>query len=766
LSIFRDLGAAVSNIVRPDGGPIINIPNTVSVIAGSARQITNAINSVGATLNPSAPSSVNSDPTKTSVVYTSTVQRPLGGPPYQNVLEQFASYTPVWTLCCLDPNQFNNPTSYRSNPNSLKNIILSSAGRFDEKRANTTNGAPEYFVDNFNMKMEIAPKKSTGNTNVTLFTFDVYEPYSMGLFLQSMKTAAIEAGYPSYLADTPYLLKLEFMGFDDQGNIFKSSDKLTKYFTIKINQIEFKVNEGGSQYQVTAMPYHHLGYSDLSNRLANEVLITGENVKEMLVSGERSLCSVLNGIQLELTNKGQQGMPDIYEIVFPIDWNDDIGLDTGSSVEVLKATADPKKQVKQPITGRVGQNSTNFGSGEIGTSSMGFSAASGGNYLFKLEGDVIDPNTGRIQRDKMSIDPAQRSFTFPQGDRITEVISKVILASKYAQDALKPENLVDGMVKWFRIDVQMQMMDYDIKRNVKAKKYIYRVVPFKVHGSIFKNPTSAPAGLDKLDKIIAKRYDYLYTGQNNDILKFDISLNGLWYTGQMPRPPAQHTQVTNKDINSSSDETNQQAVVQTGPAVSGVASQSGAGVVKPDPSIQTSSASGNKTVEEIVADAFNNAFLNGTKDLANVTIDILGDPYFIADSGINSNYLAEYGPNNMITSDGTMNYEGNEIFVYLSWRNPIEPNLGTTGQGGLYTFPKGETVSPFSGIYKLTYVTNKFTGGTFQQTLEMLRVQGQPNDFIGQESIVKQNQLLYDTSKPEPPKTKPIDDTEYSEFDL
>ena len=42
-----------------------------------------------------------------------------------------------------------------------------------------------------------------------------------------------------------------------------------------------------------------------------------------------------------------------------------------------------------------------------------------------------------------------------------------------------------------------------------------------------------------------------------------------------------------------------------------------------------------------------------------------------------------------------------------------------------------------------------------------MRLQGQSNDFIdGSEAISKQTQMLYDTTKAEPPKTNPVDNTD------
>lgn len=762
MSLFRDLGQTLGNFLRPDGNPIVQAATAISTAVGSARQVTAAIANA-ATIPMALAKNLEQDPTKIArILPFAAFEKPAGGPPYANALEQFASYSPVWTLSCLEPNEFNNPKLYRGNPARLKNVILSSAGRYDSARTNTTNGKPEYFIDNVSMEHNVAPGAKEGNTNNFNFSFDVYEPYSMGLFLQSMKVAAVNAGYPSYLTETPYLFMLEFKGSKDNGSLFAATPQLTKYFTIRINQIEFKVDEGGSKYKVVAMPLHYSGFSDLVNNTPNEISITGENVKSILVSGERSLCNALNRNQKNNVKAGQQEVADVFQIVFPASPEDNIGVDTSTSdTEALSATADPNKPAITKISNSTDDIQLNFGFGAIGSESntMGFDETAGGNYVFKSESDVVDEKGQKVQKDKMSIDTNLRLFTFPQSTAISDIIHRIILSSKFAEDAIKPESIKAGKVDWYRLDCQIQLLAYDSKRNVRAKKYVFRVVPYKVNSGTFKNPSAAPDGLAELNKIIAKRYDYIYTGQNNDLLKFDIQFNALWYQGQMPTPPNQHAAIANKDLNAGSDESRNQAVVQSGEAASGVSSTAGGATLKPNYDIPTGTASGAKTVEQVIADAFNHAFLqSGSKDLANVDIEILGDPYFISDSGINSNHFAQAGPNSLINADAAMSWEGSEIYIYLAWRSPIEPNLGTAGQGGLYNFAKGEWISPFSGIYKVNRVISKFTGGTFQQTIKTMRLQGQSTDFIdGSEAINKQTQMLYNTSTEERKKTNVVD---------
>jgi len=760
MTIFRNIGQEIANILTPAGNAISQIATTSGLSVGSVQNITNAVSANAASFNVSQIADVVTNPSVTSLIKAfGTVSPPPGGPPYENVLEQFASYSPLWTLCCLTPEQFNKPSLYRGSPYLLDQIVISSAGRYDFSRTNTQYGAPEYYIDNVTMTSQLGGSARSGNTNVSSFKFDVYEPYSLGIFLQSLQAAAINSGYPSYLNDCPYLLKLEIKGSSDDGAVYKGSDELTKYFTIKITKVDFKVDESGSRYSVEAAPMHYTGFSDVVTNVATDVRATGMTVSEVLVSGQQSVCTILNEKQLVRVADGQAAFPDIYEIVFPVDSSDPVGTNSEELTEILKAIADPKAPKTQKISKANRESfAESFGDGEIGKASMGFSETSGGNYNFKLAGDAVDED-GRIVRDSMTIDPKQREIRFPQQTKITEIIQRVVLASEYCVSKLKPEAVKDGFVDWFRIDVQIQLLEYDPKRNVRAKKYSYRVVPFKVSGAIFQNPSSVTPGGAALERIIAKRYDYLYTGQNNNILKFDLQFNGQFYTGISPTPLQNNANVANKETNNISEEKTPQGRLQKGVAPESATAVTGSAPTKPNPLLTFPSISGEKTVEQMVADNFNQSFTRSS-DMVNVKIDIMGDLYFLSDSGLNSNYFSDQGPNTQVKSDGSMNWEGSEIFIYITWRNPIEPNLGTTGQGGLYNFPNGGKVTPFSGVYKVTAVESKFSGGVFQQTLDLARQPQQDIDYAGSAKISAQSSSMYDTTKEETPKTGPIDYTD------
>jgi hypothetical protein len=682
-----------------------------------------------------------------------------GGPPYENILEQFASYTPLWTLACLSPDQFNDPSQYRGKPGALQNVVFSSAGRFASQRTQTIVGAPEYFVNNFNMRMTLAATKASGSTNVINFAFEVYEPYSMGYFIHSLQTAAINAGYPNYNG-TPYLLKLEFVGHKDNGQMFGSSEALNKYFVIQFTKVNFTTNEGGSTYKCEAVPCNHTGFTNVAQQIVNNIKLRGENIKEMLVAGNTSLCSILNKAQMDLVPKTQD-LNDKYIVVFPEKWNDPVGL-PGAGAEQFEteqqATADPQEPESSPIKGRTGQDSLSYGNGIIGTSSLGFGATSGGNMNFGFENDVTDESTGLIKRNSLTIDPKQREFSFEAGATIQNVIQEVILSSDYAKNALDPSKLdSEGRISWFRVDVQIKIGDFDLKRNTRQRTYIFRVLPFKVHSSVFRNPTANPPGYPGLNKIIGKEYKYIYTGQNNDILKFDIQVNQLFHTGKQPAPPENSAGVIATSTSTVGENPDQIYIVpdtDTADAATTVDAAPALG----DMSVTkqtTKGGYGAQTVARRVAETLKNAILNqGTGDMTKINLEILGDPYWISDSGM-GNYLGDEHdgqPYIMRDAGGSVNYQGADTHIRIIFRTPVEPNLGTSGVGGLYNFPPNEPINPYSGIYKVLYCDNKFSDGKFTQTIEATRMPNQPQDYDPYKGPSK-NPMAADTSKENTPST-------------
>ena len=253
--------------------------------------------------------------------------------------------------------------------------------------------------------------------------------------------------------------------------------------------------------------------------------------------------------------------------------------------------------------------------------------------------------------------------------RTIRLIEETIIASEYGRAVVDAKPDQNGMVDWFRIETQV----YNIsdpsnvdKIGRPARIYVYRVVPFKVHRSRFQSATAASQGIDNLKQQAVKEYNYIYTGLNKDIINFDIRFEHAFFTslagdlGQLGKDSVEGAQgqvtggdkkaVTGKEEGNTNDvdarKNDTKPNTQTGTEGHGI-------FLHP---------------ENQVARDFNEALVNSPVDLIMVNMEIWGDPYYIADSGMgNYNALKTPGMIN-INSDGTMDYQSGEVDVLINFR--------------------------------------------------------------------------------------------------
>ena len=736
-------------VFKPDGSVVRTDPSTSSIPIGTATDITNQTYYKPSVQLKDGKS--NQVPTSKTTTAAFVKDLPALVP---NPMEQFASMNVLWTMACLTPQQFNNPETYRNSPADLTNIIFSSGGRFDNERVNTFYGVPEYYINNFVMNTLIGSNEKSGNSNAIKFSFDIIEPHSMGLLLQSMQVSATNAGYDSYLNITPYVLRMDIQGYDDRGIELKVIKP--KFFVMKLTSAKFTVNESGSVYKVEGIPLNHTGFSDVINTSYSDVKLFGENVYELLASGPGSLVAHLNANEAKLVQEKKIKIPDEYVIQFPIqasDWTSSAVNNT----EVKKATIDldavpdsTNRAILKAITSRSTTQSNTVSQPQaeknaIASGSMGFDQLKGGNPLFKRAGDTFDEATGVLKRDGMVIDPKTRAFQFGQNQTLTAIINQVILSSDWAIKAIEPNKLLpEGYREWYKLDVQIEMLDFDKTTGDYAKRITYRVVPYLTHQSIFSNATSAPVGYNELMKSVVKEYQYIYTGQNVDVLSLAIDINTMFFVSTDPKAQHESAKTANQD-QKNAEVTNTTYKTGEGSAPAVQSAQAGRARTLRDPKALEGSKGGSddKSSEQIVAENFQRAFITGSSaDMVTVTLEILGDPYWLVDSGTANYFSAAPNATSQITNDGTMNYESGNIYVYISFRTPADINTTT----GLYDFSIAGKESPFGGLYRVNMCENTFADGMWKQKLKLLRMPGPQGPEInetvtgeGAASISKEN---------------------------
>ena len=703
----------------------------------------------------------------------------------KNPLEDFASYNALFTLSCLSNFELNLPDfTYRwFGP---RNIIIQSGGAPSKIRTlSELGGKVEFYIDDVEITHVVTHNQQSKQSDAAAFNFKVFEPYSMGMLLEQLQTAAMLSGHKNYL-DAPFMLSIDFVGIDSNGNS-RNAFGTKRHFPIKIIDVRFNVTEGGSTYDVVAVPFQQgRANSDQTQQANTDINISGRTVAEALQSGLQSLTSVLNTRALNNEEAGQISKADKFVIMFPTSTSSaednmmgitipDGGATTAGEEREEPLTDERKRELFESVGGAIDgdipvdfderiretlgiiiersaiaesirdyaqleDNINNIGQSNLVVNPTdGQDQPSGDAQSCELEG-----NPGQICRAQLQVNESIKNFQFRAGTKIQTMIEEVLLASEWGQNITQRLEQVDpnGMVEWFKIESQVfNMMDgatVDATGREPAI-IVYRVVPYMVSASRFNSPSRANP-LGSLFTMVPREYNYIYTGENKDIMDFDIKFDNAFFVAvgaTRGQNAGGNRQRTANSMAANEEPTN--TVLNEGDA-SGVSSAGQASVIDTNETSTGRSGSGqNENTNIQIARMFNDAILNSPSDLVEIDLKIWGDPYYLSDSGM-GNYISAPSFNLNINSDGAMEYTRSEVDIRLNFQSPIDYN-----PDGYMQFP-GFGLAPvkaFSGLYQVVEVISEFSGGVFSQNLKCIRRQNQEFDIStlfsrGSNSVITQ----------------------------
>ncbi len=326
---FDQISSAVPEIAGQLQGQIANTMNQLKVeglddALGKIEGFTNSAKdgSLFASMHPKEFKS-NLDAKPGPIGFTTKAGHLVPGesqPPWPNELENFASMNCIITLAALSHKQISDPdNTYRKT--GLDNIVCQSGGGAGSKKKKTQveialGNNVEFFIDNLDIGANITPSLSYGtNSNATKITFDVLEPYSMGLFYQALSVAAAKAGFQDYTTAC-FCLQLDFKGWTVDGTQV-DVPYARRLIPISLTTSQFSVNEGGSTYQVEAIAWNERALRDSVQQIKTDVAITGRTVREILQTGGKSVTGIMNNRLLEMQQADQVNVADQFVIIFP-----------------------------------------------------------------------------------------------------------------------------------------------------------------------------------------------------------------------------------------------------------------------------------------------------------------------------------------------------------------------------------------------------------------------------------------------------------------
>ena len=643
--------------------------------------------------------------------------------PDPNVLHQFASYNSLFTLSALSTSEIRNPKQFfQAKPHD---IIAQSGGIGSD--ANKFDGPPSVFANRFTEEskktiqkteqiqkgLDAAGREFSKNndlyfknvdltsipgynekarlTSVTNIKIELVEPAGITL-LEKLRAAAANNGFLDHL-DAPYMLTIEFKGFDENGQPIKENNEFIKrVIPIKITNVDIDVNQGGSYYTMTAIPYNEFGLVNnfMYPRTSGTLSSTTRTFAEAVVS----LQNILND-QNEQEKKGKfNQIPDRYDISISED-------------------LDPQQQLSYDLLSQAGMTQTQNTGGPPGTET------------FDLEMIKFSPSTNipMLLENLMKTHPKYGAKSFEEWSEAV---------SKKGTDKFNPNDALSTYFKYFRIRTTVEpTKNFDEIRQVNAK--IIKVVVEPYYISAYNLATAGVHQDNKYKSYVAKAYNYIFTGDNVDVLDLNINYKVAYFQARLKDLEANDAREFSKDKNPQSEDTGTPSVRKR---PDGMPAHLTMLPLHSDVSVNKSSGAGKTSKADARLEQFFDYLTNPTADMVLINMRILGDPAWIGQSqfipATPTNSSGSSTDNNIDFFRGgestnvwnpnlrCFNYDVAEPVLDLTFKTPQDFN-DKTGIYELSSSPQGV----FSGLYKVVRVDNSFSEGQFTQNLTMVRFNNQ-----------------------------------------
>lgn len=562
--------------------------------------------------------------------------------PIDNPLHSFASYTyslklyamgfPDYQKLIDDPKIFGIPTT---------NLLAASAGRGSNERNGHFN--TEFYFDSLTFDTVLGITPQTTNSNMIQGVLKIVEPLGF-TFINRLSAVASDLGV-ARIQDIPFLLVIDFFGYDDSGNINPNPIEFdaigggktttSKKLPIKFVSVATEVTEKGSEYNIDFIPYNHIGTMDEIMLTYDNFNIRGSTVKELL--GEvTSTSETPDEEPLKSGLDGLAGAMNRYFLSIKRDNKSDPNL--------------PSRSIRFEIDQEIA-NAKFFPEGAGSTYTAAPASETDRQKQLNLASPVI--------QDKKEI------VTIPvkKGQRIDKMIDYIIRNSDYIRKQLPEgaavsqdaETVTGEPLRWYKIFPKVKPIGFDTVQNKHVYDITYVIKPYRVatkHKLVNKPKVQGNV----------KEYKYIFTGQNTDILDFKLNFNMLYFN-TIPLSVTNNTQLQNIAVQNKNPDSEQiKKIAKTGELIpSTVPLNTNWG--KSD----RSGAQNNKSSE--AAHIFLDLVTASQGDLVNVDLNIIGDPLFIKQDDIV--FLEKLEPNSdFLTPNGSFVMDRGELYVNLVFVTP------------------------------------------------------------------------------------------------
>ena len=645
--------------------------------------------------------------------YVTTINDP-------NALHQFASYNSLFTLSALSQRDLEDTqTLLNSKPHD---IILRSGGigptensnrnplSADDKKIVQGNerlqGAIEksrsvleanrdLYIRSVNMDSIPGLNEKRRLTSVTQIQMEIVEPAGITL-LERIRAAAINNGFLDHL-DAPFMLTMEFKGFDNLGRLAsqKDSKNMKRVIPIKIVDMQMSVSQAGTVYTVSAIPYNEFAYVNRFNypRTAGSLITQGRKLSEIF----ESLSALLNKQNEDEKDQGQVDKPDFYTITFD-----------SNGIRDADVVIDNLEQTGMQATQATGPN-------QQFSQKLDYMRITSANAITKILEEIM----------KGHPDYADKKFG-EWKSKVSQTLDESQIKGG-AQAVL--DQAQDFYFPYFKIraSVVPQSGDFDASTAMNRKGINFHVEPYKVHAYSLAIPGVSTG--QNFQNFVFKTYNYIFTGDNIDILDLDINYRVAYFQGRLKDFEA--TDLRKNKIESATAKNNGLT-----DAAQHFTDQDF--ILRGAPITVKSEGTGKTGGTPTQLDAFLDSLTHPLADMVNIRMEILGDPAWISQSQFIPLNASTFSTTVGTGSDPDINYwranrgsiwndelrcyntDVAEPIILLNFRMPTDLNDRT----GIYELQADQSAK-FSGLYRVIRVEHNFVDGKYTNILHLTRFNNQ-----------------------------------------
>jgi hypothetical protein len=669
-----------------------------------------------------------------------------------NPLLEYDSYTYCLSLHLMGIQNYNNLISRDSSLQKKyvpQNVLISSAGRYGETFRRDPAFEEDFYFENLKVKTIVNTTSRNRNSNLIECSFTIIEPLGFTLINRMLEAASrVNPGTGSYI-HMPYMLQIDFFGSVDGGSPGPLKEH-SKFIPIRITNIKSRLTSKGTEYQIDAVPFNHQAFNQINVSLPVSTTVTATTVSQIFggpaeVSAEDGKFYVnlfrRSDIERQITNLNEESR-QFAASGDPIDAS--IAADTRARIRDLTSQLN-NEYSSFGITGFCAAINSYFSSLKVqkqisivNTVRVVFDEKIGNRKLYtgpvNAAGAPASGTSTAAQRSQIQAasGAAKGGLRFdgatvniPAGTTIDRMIDWAVRNSEYISDQLKDpsitkqqrESIQSGgnpntitWLKWFRIIPSILIRDYDPTQNRYSMDIIFYVKPYNLSAKHPFYPKGRVPGF-------VKKYDYIFTGKNKDVLDLQIDFNTLYLvemttnrtkstqsqTGTPIRPDA------NAYPNPNTEERPQENVA---PISIGLVSDNVATTMRAGGLPQASADAG---------DLQRSLMLGAKGDMITLNLKIVGDPQFIKQDDLFMGQGLDTPSGQFLnnSSGSSLYMDGGELYVFVNFQSPVDYDE-TTGIADVAS--SRYRYSEFSGVYKIITVDNSFSNGKFEQSLTLAKL--------------------------------------------